>query len=475
MKQKIVRQSVKGLAAALCLTMMMGLSGCGEAVPGTAESQSTEVSASTESTGTQTGESQTGSAVTSVDSRLQGLLGEWKMFAEYYEDGEIWMSEDYGGSTEVTFFEEDGKIKADYYSYSEGSTEIYGAALQVINEKMEPDSKTDWYAEFGRRERDGSLHYYKVSLEGDLIHLVGHSEYTYDDYETGKQEVNTYEWGNIGVQSNNPQREAILDTYRYTETVTVSNIKELYNAIGSKKHIILKAGTYNISNLADADKMNDMVNQRSYYDDENYEYVTYNVTEDTIYMGDIYYLFLEGEEGAEVTICTNDAYVAPLEFGSASHIVLKNLTVGHNVERGHCTGSVVCMSDSRDITIDNCKLYGCGTYGVEAYSTGSIHVKNSDIYDCSYGIVSLSNCYESTFENCTMRDSDGYSMFDLRNSWGITFRDCTITNNVSDGYFAFIESTANSNVFENCIFKENTYSSLKNGEVSMKKCMINDK
>ncbi len=474
MKQKVLRKSVKAFAMALGMTMVLGLTGCGEAAPGTVEGQSVETSASAESTGAQTGSAESGTAAT-IDSRLQGLLGQWQTFADCYEDGDIWMSEDYGGSTEVVFFEEDGKVKADYSSFDEGSVEIYGATLTVVNEKIKPGSKTDWYAEFGRREKEGSVRYYKVSLEDGLIHVVSHNEYTYDDYDTGKPEVNVYEWESIGIQAENPQYEALLDSFRYTETVTVSNVKELYNAIGSKKHIILKAGTYNISSLSEADRMNENINQRGYYDDENYEYVTYNVTEDTIYMDNIYYLFLEGEEGAEVSICTNDPYVAPLEFGSASHVVLKNLTVGHNVERGQCTGSVICLSDSRFVTIDNCKLYGCGTYGVEAYSTGNLNVKNSDIYECSYGLVYLNNCYESTIEDCTMRDSNGYCMLELPGSWGMTFRNCTISNNVCDGFFSFIEASTPSVTFENCTFTNNSYSSLKKGDVSMKGCVINDK
>lgn len=465
---------IRAFAMALGMTMMLGLAGCGETAPTTPEGQPTESSAAAESTGAQTGSAESGTAAT-IDSRLQGLLGQWQIFADCYEDGDIWMSEDYYGSTEVTFFEEDGKVKADYSSFDEGSVEIYGATLTVVNEKIKPDSKSDWYAEFGRREKDGNVRLFKVSLEDNLVHLVSHNEYTYEDYDTGKPEVNIYEWESIAIQQDNPQYEAILDTYRYTETVTVSGMKEFYNAIGSHKHIILKGGTYNISTLSEADRMNDKINQRGYYDDENYEYVTYNVTDDTIYLGDISYLFLEGEEGADVTICTNDPYVAPLEFSNANHIVLKNLTVGHNVERGHCTGSVISLSDSRFATIENCKLYGCGTYGVEAYGSGNIDVKNTEIYECSYGLVYMNCCYESTFENCTMRDSEGYCMFELPNSWRINFKNCSISNNVSDGFFSFIESTASSNLFENCTFTDNSYSNLKNGDVSMKGCTINDK
>ena len=56
------------------------------------------------------------------------------------------------------------------------------------------------------------------------------------------------------------------------------------------------------------------------------------------------HIILEAEDGAEVNILTNSATSNVLEFIAGSDITLKGLTVGHNVEKGDCTGNVLSFN-----------------------------------------------------------------------------------------------------------------------------------
>ena len=59
------------------------------------------------------------------------------------------------------------------------------------------------------------------------------------------------------------------------------------------------------------------------------------------------------------------------------------------------------------MTVENCGLYGCGVLGVWAVSCGDIRVKDCDIYECSWGGISLEYVSGASIDNCTFRDLEG--------------------------------------------------------------------
>ncbi len=44
--------------------------------------------------------------------------------------------------------------------------------------------------------------------------------------------------------------------------------------------------------------------------------------------------------------------------------VLKGLVLGHEVEKGECDANVLKLLTSQSVTVENCSLFGCGTYGI---------------------------------------------------------------------------------------------------------------
>lgn len=86
-------------------------------------------------------------------------------------------------------------------------------------------------------------------------------------------------------------------------------------------------------------------------------------------------------------------------------------------------------------------------------------MERTELFDCTYGLVELSNVDEASFRNCTFRDSKEFSMFSFHNSHDVILQECQIFGNHSDSaQYPFISAPGSWKVrFENCEFKENTY------------------
>ena len=84
-------------------------------------------------------------------------------------------------------------------------------------------------------------------------------------------------------------------------------------------------------------------------------------------------------------------------------------------------------------------------------------VTETEIFDCTYGLLSLSNTTNAEFRECSMSDSRDLSMFEFSACSDLIFDTCEITGNVSD-YGGFINSINSYYIqFQNCVFNENTY------------------
>ena len=138
-------------------------------------------------------------------------------------------------------------------------------------------------------------------------------------------------------------------------------------------------------------------------------------------------LTIVGEKNAEIVVTPRYANV--LNFEKCNNITIKNLTLGHTDE-GYCTGGVIGMSDCEDITIEDCDLYGCGTYGIEASRSRGIEMKRSIIRDCSYGIMELRSCKFVNFEKCDFIRNREYGLVCIggESQW-IRFDDCRWAQN----------------------------------------------
>lgn len=207
--------------------------------------------------------------------------------------------------------------------------------------------------------------------------------------------------------------------------VTVANVDELLSAIGSYTNITLLEGTYNLAEASDYGQNRE---NAPYHWQEVYDAGEGAAYELTVSGVDSMTLLAEGE----VTLSAVPRYADVLILDDCEDICLAGLTIGHTEAPGQCTGGVVNLNRVDGIILSQCKLFGCGTVGVEAGYCEDIQVVESEIYDCSYSAAQLSACEDVLFNNCKIHDSTGYSpLFRFSASAGCAVINSQITDNQS--------------------------------------------
>lgn len=129
-----------------------------------------------------------------------------------------------------------------------------------------------------------------------------------------------------------------------------------------------------------------------------------------------------GRTGTELV--TVPRYACVLKFVNCANVTLEGFTAGHTDGPGYCTGAVLHMEGCRNMTVKNCDLYGCGTYGLELEHSSTVHAYGTTIRDCSYGALWAANCTDVLLDDCSVHGIDGYEgVFSLRSC-----RDCAVIN-----------------------------------------------
>ena len=182
--------------------------------------------------------------------------------------------------------------------------------------------------------------------------------------------------------------------------IHVTNVDEFLAAIGPDTTIYLEPGEYNLTQATGYSALGGAYyHWESTYD--GYELVIRGANNLTI----------EGASPEEVSIVTEPRYANVLRFVNMDNLCLKNIKVGHTLEPGACSGGVLMLEYQNDATIENCKLFGCGTIGIEGMSCSGINVKNTEIYQCSSGGAWFYRCSNVSLDGCDIHDIDGQALY----------------------------------------------------------------
>ena len=187
----------------------------------------------------------------------------------------------------------------------------------------------------------------------------------------------------------------------------VSNVDEFLAALGSERTIILDAEYYDLTTANDyGSPGNDYYFWKESYDGP--ELVITNVNDLTIDVNKDAYP--ASEAAMHHTITATPRYANVLSFQYCNNIALLNFTAGHTEAPGLCSGGVLSFQNSSSIFISSCRLYGCGTIGIEAMNSSSFLVNGCEIYDCSQGGAFFWNTDGISFDNCSIHDIEGYAL-----------------------------------------------------------------
>lgn len=225
------------------------------------------------------------------------------------------------------------------------------------------------------------------------------------------------------------------------QEVTVSNVEEFFAALGSNKHIKMKPGTYNITDL-----------KQGYSESKNiYWEEVFDGNE--LVLDGIDNLTLEGLGDKPVEIVVEPRYADVLTFLNSSKISIKNIKAGHTIEKGECTGGVLNFDSSKDIDISNSIFYGCGTYGIIANNTEHLKFNNSIIEECTNGAMTLTGCIDFEFTNSILRKCEVYNFIGINSSSNIVYDKCELSEN--GGTTDMLAVSLSSGIkFTNCKFKD---------------------
>lgn len=188
--------------------------------------------------------------------------------------------------------------------------------------------------------------------------------------------------------------------------ITVRTVDEFLAAIGPDRTIVLDGDSFSLADASGYGSLGGL-----YYRWEE----TYDGPQLLIF--DISGLTIRGAKAdGTTTLTATPRYANVLGFTYCDNVTVSGLTLGHSEGPSDCCGAVLDFESCDRVTLNGCRLYGCGTLGVNASNMVGLHVKDCEIYDCSIGGVVLYSVSEAIFENCSIHDvpSPAISLYDTR-------------------------------------------------------------
>ena len=146
-------------------------------------------------------------------------------------------------------------------------------------------------------------------------------------------------------------------------------------------------------------------------------------------ISDVHNLTIICEASEYAEIVTNNYNAVVLTFENCSNISLINIKIGHYPESGGCYGGVVSFIDCNDISIEGCRLYGCGVNGLELVNVDGFEFKRSIIEECSMHIMCISNSKNLRFTDSVFGNNRGTELINISGCEDVLFERCYITGN----------------------------------------------
>lgn len=175
--------------------------------------------------------------------------------------------------------------------------------------------------------------------------------------------------------------------------VHVSTVDEFLAAIAPDTTIYLDEGLYDLSTAA---------NYGAY--GSPYYYWANMVDGPELVISGVENLSLVGAGRDATRIEALPRYAAVLQFDDCENTAVHDLTAGHTLGAGSCSGAVLELRYCEGVDVRGCGLFGCGTYGVDGMSSTDITVEENEIYECSQGAVQLGSCRNAVFADNDIHD-----------------------------------------------------------------------
>ena len=229
------------------------------------------------------------------------------------------------------------------------------------------------------------------------------------------------------------------------ETWTVNSEREFINALGSDRTIIIAKDTHlNLSRILENEKaFQGYKNRRWCVMGEDWIgpdplIISESETDgQQLALVNLQGLVIKG--GGNSSIEVDPRYAFCIKFVNCSSCEVQNITIGHT-EGGYCSGGVIGAVQTSNLTVKDCDLYGCGTYGIDLTETYNFKLINSNIHDCTYGIMQLRYCTSTFFEKCDFFNNREFTLVEGWGNNGVSFKDCRFFANWGDAPLFSLDS-----------------------------------
>ena len=233
----------------------------------------------------------------------------------------------------------------------------------------------------------------------------------------------------------------------------VTNAKELLDAIGSNREIIVKTS----APIDLTDEMVKRLNAGSVIEhklEKNVAkglYADWGMSGPGVVFAGLTNLTIKGfQKNTKISVESYDCAV--IRLSKCSNIKFEQLVLGHN--RGTCYGPVIHVDTCKNITVLSSGLFGCGTEGFYINNSTGIICKNTQIYSCRDYIISIIGSSRNIhFSECRMYDIGDAKWPTLCGGFvigkginDIVFTNCNISN-INGDLFNKVESKL---LLENC-------------------------
>ena len=241
------------------------------------------------------------------------------------------------------------------------------------------------------------------------------------------------------------------------KTLNISDEKDFLEALSSDTVIILKARQYQLSKW---DTTSDNAMQ---FDESKLPKLQSGVSWQygELKLKGIKNLTIRGEnkeQKSELIVDPRDVFV--MSFEACENVIIENISAGHS-EGGFCDGGVFSFENSAGISINNTSMYGCGTEGLRISNTKDMTVTDSEIYECTYHIMTIRDSDNIAFQNCSFHHNKEYDLINVMGSLGVSFSSCRIANNNGTNMFSIdspmysYRKVTSGVLVRDCIFNDN--------------------
>jgi polygalacturonase len=200
--------------------------------------------------------------------------------------------------------------------------------------------------------------------------------------------------------------------------VRVRNGRELAQAIGSDRLVVLAEGEYRVSEAAQA--ANPAVSWEPVFDGLQ------------LVVTGVRHLTLRGEKGANLLASPRYAYT--LVFRDCHELRLQDLTLGHT-EAGECVGGVLRLEGCSGVLIEDCQLFGSGVVGLDLEGCTAVTVLRSTIRDCTSGALSAAGVQNLLLDRVDMQGNQSRPLIWIDSSRKVLLDSCRIEGNTGSELF----------------------------------------